>query len=282
MGKPAAMSKRDAKRGPESAPPTRCPAVLHATALAALLLLGCAGRGTANGPDEPVAARPAETVVDHRRDATTPMPRRDTAYQVRHQRFVQRAAEGGVDLLFIGDSLVEGWNGAGRPVWDDEYAPLRAANFGIPADMTQFVLWRLADGELEGISPKAVVLMIGTNNLKSGPTRMPPHAAAAGAEAVVNLLREELPRARILLLGILPRQPEYDWMPQAVRETNALLARIADGGSVRFINFSDRYLRPDGAVNPDLYRGDLLHLSEAGYRLWADAIRDEVRDAFGP
>lgn len=213
-----------------------------------------------------------------RHDAVTPMPRRDDGYRRLHASFVARAQQGGIDVLFLGDSIIHGWTGAGKRVWQREYAPLKAACFGIPADMTQFLLWRLDNGELEGIRPKVVVVMIGTNNLKSGPTRMAPEDATAGVAEVVKLVREKLPDSRVLLLGILHRQPKYPWMAETVRQANRLLAKLADGKQVRFCDFSDRFCLPDGTINPELMSRDLLHLSGKGYEAWADAMGPALKE----
>ena len=105
---------------------------------------------------------------------------------------------------------------------------------------------------------------------------------AAGIAAVVRLLREKLPDTRILLLGILHRQPKYPWMAAAVRKTNALLARLADGRRVRFLDFSGRFLGPDGAIRPALMRRDLLHLSAKGYAVWAEAMRGPLAEMMEP
>jgi lysophospholipase L1-like esterase len=230
----------------------------------------------------PEAATPAAAPDDtqpkapddqDRRAATTPVPRHDNAYVSLHRQYVERAKQGGVNVLFLGDSITQAWSGPGKTVWQKEYAPLGAANFGISADMTQSLLWRLADGELEGLRPRAIVLMIGTNNLKSGPTRMAPEDVAAGVKAVLGLLRDRLPEARVLLLGILPRQPQYPWMAATVRKMNGLLAALADGRRVRFLDFSGRFLKADGTIEPKLMQKDLLHLSPEGYRVWAEAMR---------
>jgi beta-glucosidase len=212
--------------------------------------------------------------------ADKPMARRDGMWTYRHKTNVARAKQGGIDVLFVGDSITEMWNGPGRAVWEKEFAPLKAANFGISADQTQNVLYRLNDGELEGITPKVVVLMIGTNNLKSGPTRMTPENTAAGVRAIVELIKTKLPETRILLLGILPRQPDYDWIAEAIQRTNALLREMADGRQVRFLDFGAKLLQPDGSLSREIMP-DLLHPSQAGYQVWADAIREPLREMLG-
>jgi lysophospholipase L1-like esterase len=144
--------------------------------------------------------------------ALQPAPR-DAAWVKRHEGFVAEAARGGVDVLFLGDSITDGWRrpgpNGGKAVWDREIAPLRAANFGIGGDRTQHVLWRIEQGTLEGLRPRVVVLMIGTNNTgfeRDGTTpRNTPAETVAGVQAIVGQLRRRLPEARVLLLAVFPR-----------------------------------------------------------------------------
>src|SRR6516162_10263289 len=116
----------------------------------------------------------------------------------RHEDHVKRIKEGNVDLLFVGDSITEGWGN--NAVWQKTYAPLKAANIGIGGDTTENVLWRLENGEVEGISPKVAVLLIGTNNF--GLEGHAPDAVAKGVAAVVQALRKKLPSTKIILLAI--------------------------------------------------------------------------------
>jgi lysophospholipase L1-like esterase len=140
--------------------------------------------------------------------AVQPAPR-DAAWLKRHEGFVAEAARGGVDVLFLGDSITDGWRrpgpNGGKAVWDREIAPLRAANFGIGGDRTQHVLWRIEHGTLEGLRPKVVVLMIGTNNTgferDSTTPRNTPAETVAGVQALLGQLRRRLPEARVLLLA---------------------------------------------------------------------------------
>jgi beta-glucosidase len=235
--------------------------------LTLLTASGCQNAGEANVPagQEP-------------NPAATPTWRTDQLAAKRHRQFCERASRHDYPILFLGDSLTEGWFVTGMDVWKREYRPMNAGNFGLSADRTETMLWRLAHGELEGLSPKLVVLMIGTNNLKSGPIRHSPAQTAEGVEAVVDLIQRKLPETKILLLGILPRQPKYEWFPSARRETNRRIARLAQRDGVRWLNFSDRYLDDEGKLRKELYREDLLHLSAAGYEVWADAMRKTLRE----
>ncbi|MFP4053906.1 MAG: GDSL-type esterase/lipase family protein, partial [Phycisphaerae bacterium] len=212
--------------------------------------------------------------------ATMPTPRGDDLFRKRHRQFSQRATKGDIDVLFLGDSITEQWYGQGMDIWKRELRPLGAENFGMSADRTETMLWRLSHGELDGISPRVVVLMIGTNNLKSGPIRMSPTQTAEGVREVLGVLHARVPGAKVLLMGILPRQPKYEWFPAVRKDTNRRLSTLeAEREYVRFIDFSDRFLDTEGNLREELYRSDRLHLSREGYEIWADAIRQPIRDA---
>jgi len=185
----------------------------------------------------------------------------------RHAGHVKRAKDGGCDLLFVGDSITEGWGNTAA--WKKHFAPRKAVNIGIGGDTTQNVLWRLANGAVDGLSPKAVVLLIGTNNF--GLHGDAPDDVAKGVAAVVASLRERLPSARILLLAVFPRDEKPGTgMRKKIEALNAQLARL-EGPSVRFLDLGAKFLAPDGTLPKDVMP-DFLHLSEKGYQIWADAI----------
>lgn len=217
----------------------------------------------------------------HAESATEPRPR-DAAWVKRHEGFVALAKQGDIDVLFIGDSITDFWRredkkSGGKKIWDQNFAPLKAANFGISGDRTQHVLWRLENGELEGISPKAVVLMIGTNNTgfeRDGKTvRNTPAEVVEGVTAIVKKLRTALPQAKILLLGIFPRGEKPDH-PQRLQiaEINAAIAKLGDRKMVHYLDIGPRFLRADGTM-PKEFMPDFLHPGELGYEIWADAIK---------
>jgi lysophospholipase L1-like esterase len=182
-----------------------------------------------------------------------------------HHRFVERAKQGKVDLLFLGDSITQGWNE--NEVWKRFYGPRNAANFGIGGDRTQHVLWRIQNGELETIEPKVVVLMIGTNNTSSASAE----EIAQGITAIVEELRHRLPKAKILLLGVFPRGPKPDATREKLDSVNALIAKLDDGAHVKFLDIGKAFLNEDGAIAREIMP-DYLHLSGKGYRIWADAM----------
>lgn len=183
-----------------------------------------------------------------------------------HREFLERAQQGKVDLLFLGDSITQGWRGAPE-VWKRFYGPRNAENFGIGGDRTQHVLWRIQNGELEGIEPKAVVLMIGTNNANNATA----DEIAQGITAIVEELRKRLPKTKVLLLGVFPRGEKPDATREKLDAVNAKIAGLDDGSHVKFLDIGKAFLNPDGTISREIMP-DYLHLSRKGYRIWADAM----------
>jgi lysophospholipase L1-like esterase len=206
--------------------------------------------------------------------ATNPVPR-DPNWVKRHEGFVAQAKQGGIDILFLGDSITDFWRNRGSNVWNQYYAPRHAANFGISADRTQHVLWRLDNGELDGIKPKVVVLMIGTNNTGKERDNQTPRntvpEAIAGVQAVVADLRARLPDSKILLLAIFPRGRLDDPQRAQVALINTVIAKLDDGQMVRFLDIGPKFLEADGTL-PKSIMPDLLHPNAHGYQIWAEAM----------
>lgn len=213
--------------------------------------------------------------------AIKPEPREGN-WLKRHEGFVEIARKGNVDVLFLGDSITDAWRNEqrGKPIWDQHFAPLKAANFGISGDRTQHVLWRLENGEAEGIKPRAVVLMIGTNNTgfeRDGTTpRNTPAETIEGVKAVVSTLRAKFPAAKILLLAIFPRgeTPEHPQRKQ-VAEINAGIAKLHDGRAVHYLDIGRKFLTSDGTLTKEIMP-DFLHPGAKGYEIWAEAIREPL------
>lgn len=192
-----------------------------------------------------------------------------------HAAFLERAKAGPVNLLFLGDSITAGWSKVPE-LWATHYGKYQPANFGIGGDRTEHVIWRIEQGELDNISPKVVVLMIGTNNVGTNAAV----EIAAGNRRIVAMIQEALPRTKILLLAVFPRGPwtfkdgtQDDWrMKMAkINAVNADIAQLDDGDRVRFLDIGNQFLAPDGAI-PEEIMPDQLHPSAAGYRIWADAM----------
>lgn len=249
--------------------------------LATCVLFGFVATGCASNPPLDPALRDPQ-----KNSAIKPVPR-DANWVKRHEGFVQIARQGGVNVLFVGDSITDFWRNdnparGGKPVWDREYAPLGAANFGISGDRTQHVLWRLQNGELDGIAPKAVVLMIGTNNTGFEPDKKTPRNTPAetieGVKAIVSTLRTKLPAAKILLLAIFPRGEKPDHPQRAqIAEINAAIAKLADGQHVRFLDLGPKFLAADGTLPKDIMP-DFLHPGLKGYEIWAAAMKEPLAE----
>jgi len=189
-----------------------------------------------------------------------------------HQALNAQAKKGNIDLLFVGDSITMSWRSDGRGVWDERYVPLKAANFGLGGDKTEHVLWRLQNGNLEGIKPKVVVLLIGTNNVG----RISSEDLAGGITAIVKEINTRLPESKVLLMGLFPRgeTPDHPHRIQ-VAEVNAMISKLEDGQRVFFTDIGAQMLLPDGSISRE-YLPDLLHLSTKGYKLWADNIQPKI------
>ncbi|OYW21832.1 MAG: GDSL family lipase [Planctomycetales bacterium 12-60-4] len=209
-------------------------------------------------------------------DAVMPVPR-EGGWMNRHNSFNERVKQGNVDLIFIGDSITQGWEGAGKDVWAKSYTPRHAVNLGIGGDRTQHVLWRLDNGNIEGIKPRLAVIMIGTNNSGTNTSEQ----IADGITAIVEKLRTKLPETKILLLGIFPRGADNsDAKRIKNNEANATVAKLADGKMITYLDIGPKFLAADGTLSKEIMP-DLLHLSPAGYQIWADSIEAQVKTLMG-
>jgi lysophospholipase L1-like esterase len=219
--------------------------------------------------------------------ARTPVPR-DANWMKRHEGFVEIAKKGGVEVLFLGDSITDGWRGKeGAEVWKKHFEPLKAANFGIGGDRTQHVLWRITNGELEGIAPKVAVLMIGTNNCNG--TDNTAAEIADGITAIVKTLREKQPQMKVLLLAVFPRADKRDaaadkvpagGLRTKIDDVNKIIAKLDDGKMVHYLDIGAKFLDADGALSKDVMP-DFLHLSQKGYEIWGDGITLKVKEMLG-
>lgn len=227
----------------------------------------------------------SSTALSNARDAkrsaaVTPVSKQDDKNWIaRHEMLLKIAKKGDVDVLFLGDSITERW--ANNAAWRRSFEPLKAANFGIGDDRTEHVLWRITEGkELEGITPKVAVLLIGANNF-----HLQSEEIADGIKAIVTELRKAKPQMKILLLGVFPRGPRKPSdlnrvAPEEQPKTRAINDRIAkldDGKSVIFMDIGAKFLNKDGYLSKELMP-DFLHLSAKGYDIWADAIEGKVKE----
>lgn len=208
--------------------------------------------------------------------AIKPEPR-SGGWMKRHESFNKRVAQGNCDLIFIGDSITQGWEGRGKGVWAKYYAKRNAVNLGIGGDRTQHVIWRLDNGNLYRIKPKAAVIMIGTNNSGSNSSK----EIADGVKVIVQQLRKKLPETKVLVLGVFPRGANNADKRRQINEgANALFKKLADGKAVHYLDIGPEFLEKDGTLTREVMP-DLLHLSEKGYTIWAESIEAKLKELMG-
>ncbi len=230
---------------------------------------------TANAKDgpPPIPVVPPETI------AVTSVPRNpnDQVVQGRTKLFTEQAKKGGFDVMFLGDSITHCWETFnpknGEAVWKEKIAPFNAVNFGIGGEMIENLLWRLDNGNLDGaLNPKAVVLLIGTNNA----FRDKPEEIAAGIGAIVTRIHKRLPKAKILLYGILPRShPGGEPAHKTSQEANKIIAKYDGHWNIKYIDLTDKFMKPGGGL-ADGASWDGLHLTTKGYEIWADSLVPEL------
>jgi lysophospholipase L1-like esterase len=205
----------------------------------------------------------------------TPVPRSDGGWRQRHEAMNARVKQGHVDLIMIGDSITHGWESAGKDVWNKHYGKRNAVNLGIGGDGMEHVLWRLDHGNIDGISPKLAVLMIGTNNCKS-----PAEKIAEGNKLIVEKLRAKLPKTKVLVLAIFPRADQPEQIRRNLMKTNQMISKLADNKMVFFLDIGPKFLEADGTLNKEIMP-DLLHPNAEGYKIWATAIEPSVEKLMG-
>jgi beta-glucosidase len=239
---------------------------------AAFLLAGCAG---------PRKALFRETAAKTHKSVTPAPSTFDWAvpwWQPRQDAVNARLKQGGVDLLFIGDSITHGFENTGRKYWDLYDAPRRAVNMGFGGDWTQHVLWRLDHCDFSAVRPKLAVVLIGTNN--SNRDDCTAQEIADGIIAVCGRLRARLPETKILLLAIFPRDLNATPQRMKITEANRLASAVADGKTIVFEDYSGLFLKPDGTLKEELMP-DFLHPNEEGYRIWSEAMEPAIAKMMG-
>jgi lysophospholipase L1-like esterase len=210
---------------------------------------------------------------DKKNPAATPSPRMgkggtpDANWMKRHDGFVAIAKTNENPVLFLGDSITDGWRN--QAAWKQSFEPLKAANFGIGGDRTEHVLWRLQNGELDGYSPKLVVLMIGTNNTGNNSAE----EIADGIKAIVKTIQDKSKGTKVLLLAVFPRDEKPDTKArEKIASINKIVAALDDGGkTVKYMDIGAKFTEPDGSLTKKIMP-DFLHLSPKGYEIWAEAI----------
>ena len=219
-------------------------------------------------------------------DALVPVPRADLGWKKRHYAMADRVREGNVGLVFVGDSIThafggepdtgEGFNNRDRTAWEKHFAKRRPINLGISGDRTQHVLWRLDRYALERLNPKASVVMIGTNNMGSNTAAQ----IAEGVAAICDMLKDRMPKSKILLLAIFPRDKGASQLRAKVNETNGLLSVWSKAHGVTFVDIGKSFLDANGDIPADVMP-DGLHPNEKGYDIWVKAMEPSLAKLLG-
>lgn len=192
-----------------------------------------------------------------------------------HQQLLEKAKQGGIDVYFEGDSITRRWGATDYPNllahWKQNFFGWNAADFGWGADRVENILWRLENGELDGVNPKVIVLLGGTNNTNNDSAE----SITRGLTKVVRVMREKAPNAVIILTAIFPRFDNATAMP-IINAVNQELAKLADGKTIRFLNVNAKL------TDPAMLNADKLHPALPGYQVWADGLRPIFTELLGP
>ena len=217
--------------------------------------------------------------------ADHPSPRTDPNSKLAHEQLLEKAKKGGIDIYFEGDSITRRWGATDFPEflanWTTNFYGWNAANFGWGADRVENILWRLENGELDGVNPKIIVLLAGINNV--GP--MPGNDAKVeditrGLKAVIAVCQSKAPGATIVLTALFPRNDNMAAIP-TINKINDNLAKIADGKKIRYLNVNDKLADKDGKLFEGMSK-DNLHPTLKGYQVWADGLKPIFRELLGP
>lgn len=264
----------------------------HTRRITRPLLIACAvvsvlkmtSTSLAEAPHQPSSG---DTPPLQANSAAVPAERTDANSIRAHEQLVAKAKVGGIDLYFLGDSITRRW-GCTDPQWAEMAANWRknffgwnAANFGWGADEIQHMLWRIQNGELEGVNPKVIVILAGTNNVGNQPGDQKKVAdIVQGYHALIAECRKLAPQSKIIVTAIFPRNDNPAVLPE-IRQINAELAKLADGTTIFYLDVNDQLASPDGMLF-DGMTVDKLHLSAKGYQIWANGLRPLLTEFLGP
>jgi lysophospholipase L1-like esterase len=221
--------------------------------------------------------------------ADQPLSRTDQNSLIAHAQLLEKAKKGRIDIYFEGDSITRRWGATDYPLllanWKENFFGWNAANFGWGADTIQNILWRLHNGELDGVHPKVMVLLAGTNNVgrtvPTGGDDAKVEDITKGIKAVVDTMRAKAPDATLIVMAIFPRNDNIAVMA-TINKINANIAKLADGKKVRYLNINDRLADKDGKLFPAMMNADGLHPAIKGYQVWADALKPIFTLLLGP
>lgn len=225
-----------------------------------------AAPGSAAAAKPPAATKPTPK-PRKAADASTPA----SVNAGRQKAFLERAKDKGIHLVFLGDSITDFWQNRGKAVWEEYYAKHNAANFGVSGEHTEHTLGHIAGGILNGLNPKVVVIMIGTNNIGHIADERP-EWTAAGIKEIVNTVHVKLADAKVLLLGVFPREGKDSRHRKQIEEINAIISKLDDGKKTRYLDLTAKFTDENGEI-PKAIMPDGLHPNAAGYKIWAEAMQ---------
>ncbi|WP_146180309.1 GDSL-type esterase/lipase family protein [Opitutus sp. ER46] len=216
--------------------------------------------------------------------ADQPAPRPGEKFRLAHEQLLAKAHAGRIDLYFLGDSITRRWGATDYPAmlahWQANFHGWNAGNFGWGGDSTENILWRVEHGELDGVNPRVIVLLAGTNNLGLHPPPGAVDEVPRGIKAIIDVCRRKAPHAVIILTAIFPRN-DSEAANAAIRAINPKLAAFADGRTIRFLNVNDRLADEQGRLFPGMTM-DQLHPTVKGYEVWAEGLRPLLTELLGP
>jgi len=245
--------------------------------------------GHTDGPNWRYFIPWANKLLDAAAPADRALARTDQNSLTAHAQLLEKAKKGGIDVYFEGDSITRRWGATDYPEllanWNTNFHGWNAGDFGWGADRIQNILWRLENGELDGVNPKVIVLLAGTNNVGNSILPEGEEAKIAditkGLEAVVRLMQTKAPRATIILTAIFPRNDNMAVMP-VIDKINRNLAKLADGKKVRYLNINGKLADANGKLFDGMMNADKLHPAIQGYQVWADALKPLFTKLLGP
>lgn len=221
--------------------------------------------------------------------ADQPVSRTDQNSLTAHQQLLDKAKKGGIDIYFEGDSITRRWGATDYPAllanWNENFFGWNAADFGWGADTTQNILWRLDNGELDGVNPKIIVLLAGTNNVGNIAPPDGPDAKAAditrGLQAILQRFHAKAPNAVVVVTAIFPRNDNIGVIP-VIDKVNGNLSKLADGKKIRYVNVNTKLADPGGKLFEGVMSPDKLHPAVKGYQIWADELKSIFAELLGP
>jgi lysophospholipase L1-like esterase len=234
-----------------------------------------------------ISATPRERGIDggFNRPSDQPVPRTDRNSQIAHEQLLEKTRKGGIDVYFLGDSITRRWGATDYPEflanWTTNFFGWNAANFGWGADLIENMLWRLENGELDGVHPKIIVVLAGINNVGTVPGgEAKVENITGGLKALVKVCQQKAPNAVIVLIALFPRNDNMAVIP-TINRINDHLATMADGKKIRYLNVNDKLADRDGKLFEGISR-DKLHPGLKGYQVWADGLKPIFTEILGP